>query len=66
MRQDVSFSQLLLGIMLLLVIPAFSQPPILVLDLDENNNSAPVIGATLDSLDADYEILTTFPADLGV
>ncbi|MBE9491819.1 MAG: T9SS type A sorting domain-containing protein [Bacteroidetes bacterium] len=66
MRQDVLFLRLLLGIIMMLALPAISQPPILILNLDGNNNSAPVIGATLDSLDADYEILTTFPADLSV
>lgn len=66
MRQDVLFLRLLLGIIMMLALPAISQPPILVLNLDGNNSSAPVIGATLDLLDAEYEILTTFPADLSV
>ena len=66
MRQDVLFLRLLLGIIMMLALPAISQPPILVLNLDGNNSSAPVIGATLDLLDAEYEILTSFPADLSV
>ena len=66
MKSKILFSQIMLGIILLSTVPAFNQAPILLLDLDENNSSAPVIGATLDLLSADYEILTTFPPDLSV
>ena len=66
MKLAVLFSRLLFGFLLLLAIPAISQAPILIIDLDENASSAYVIGATLDSLDAEYEIMTFFPADLSV
>lgn len=66
MKQFILSSGLLLGSILLLTITSFSQAPILVLDLDEDSSSAPVIGETLDELDAEYETLTFFPADLSV
>ncbi|MCD4695419.1 MAG: hypothetical protein K8S16_04180 [Bacteroidales bacterium] len=40
--------------------------PILILDLDENNNSAPAIEATFNSIGILYEKQSSFPPDINV
>jgi len=42
------------------------QIPVLILNFDPNNNSAPSMQAALNSLGVSYETHTTFPADLDL
>ena len=42
------------------------QIPVMILDLDANNNSAPGMEAALADMDVAYEVLNSFPADLNL
>ena len=42
------------------------QVPVLILDLDENGNSAPDIEASLNTMNITFEKLTSFPPDLSL
>ncbi|MCD4696419.1 MAG: lamin tail domain-containing protein, partial [Bacteroidales bacterium] len=42
------------------------QIPVLIVDLDGNNNSAPAMETALNNLSVPYEIYTSFPADLNL
>lgn len=42
------------------------QVPVLILNLDENGNSAPDMEASLNTMDVTYELLTSFPPDLNL
>lgn len=42
------------------------QYPILILDLDGNHNSGPVMASTLQDMDLAFDIASTFPEDLGM
>lgn len=66
MRLAIPFSLIFLWVTLFLALPVLCQPPILIIDLDGNNNSVPVIETTLDALDVEYETFTFFPPDLSI
>jgi PKD repeat protein len=42
------------------------QVPVLILDLDENGNSAPDMEAALNTMDVTYEVLSAFPPELNL
>jgi PKD repeat protein/uncharacterized spore protein YtfJ len=42
------------------------QVPVLIVDLDENNNSASEMEVALDVMDVTYDIFTSFPPDLNL
>ncbi len=42
------------------------QIPVLIIDLDGNNNSAPAMEATLEDMEVAYETSTVIPADLNL
>ncbi|MBN2175084.1 MAG: hypothetical protein JW731_13200 [Bacteroidales bacterium] len=42
------------------------QRPLLIIDLDDNNNSAPYIEASMDNLGMLYETSSSFPLDLNI
>ena len=47
-------------------ISVVGQIPVLIIDLDENHNSATEIAASLDDVDMAYEEATSLPADLNL
>lgn len=47
-------------------ITVVGQIPVLIIDMDENNNSANEIAAALDGVDLSYEEATSLPADLNL
>ncbi len=59
------FYILIVVLLSLLNLPAAGQVPILILDLDENSNSAPAIETSLTNLDVEFETMTTIPTDLS-
>jgi len=47
-------------------IAVVGQIPVLIIDMDENNNSAPAIAAALDDIGLSYEEASALPADLNL